>query len=79
MRQQVDLLYSEISGSPEQLIAEAEQAIKQGATHYNTLSGKIVFFRMQDEREYLEDMEKRVGINLRSIKARLKQIREGNE
>lgn len=76
MRQQIDVLYTEISGNPDDLIKKAQEAVKQGAESYNTVSGQIVFFRMQDETEYLEDLEKRTSNNLRKIKARLKQIRQ---
>lgn len=74
MRQQIDVLYSEISGTPEELISQAQKAVNEGATNYNTVSGQIVFYRLQDEREYLETLKEKYSASIKIVKARLKEI-----
>ena len=76
MRNQTEIYSVPIKGDINHLQSHLENAKSKGAEYYDCISGRISFYKMQSEEEYLEEQEARCRITLEGIKARIKEIRE---
>lgn len=76
MRQELTINEIAIKGNIQELLLQTKIAIQGGAELYECVSGRIHFYRMQDELEYLTEVEKSYGITMDNIRKQIAHIRE---
>lgn len=76
MRQELTINDIAIKGDIQALLLQTKIAIQGGAEFYECVSGRINFYRLQDELEYLTEVEKSYGITMDNIRKQIAHIRE---
>lgn len=72
----IEVFHCPIKGNINHLLTQIESAKMRGAETYDCISGSIVFYKNQSEKEHLLEQQKKYTSIMKELKNRLKEIKE---